>query len=179
VRRGTLIAILVTVLTAGLGFPPKGPAPVRAADEEKKAPAVPEIRMKDTEGKDLSLHELLATGPVLLDFWALWCRPCLKELPELDKLREKYAASGFTVIAVNTDTPVDVNKVKPFVRSRKYGFRVVTDIDGDLRRKFQVNAFPTTLLIARDGTTAWSNQGYRPGDEKELEKKLMELLSPE
>jgi thiol-disulfide isomerase/thioredoxin len=175
VRRGTLIAILIIGLTAWLGFPP----PVRAADEEIKAPAVPEIRMKDIEGNDLSLHELLATGPVLLDFWALWCRPCLKELLELDKLRVKYAASGFTVIAVNTDTPVEVNKVKPFIRSRKYGFRVVTDIDGDLRRKFQINAFPTALLIAPDGTTAWSNQGYRPGDEKKLEKRLMEMLSTE
>jgi thiol-disulfide isomerase/thioredoxin len=175
--RSFLIAVLGIGLAAVTGFLPDSPATVSASDEEKKAPSVPEIRTKDIEGKDLSLHELLAAGPVLLDFWALWCRPCLKELPELDKLRDRYGASGFAVIAINADTPIDVNKVKPFIRSRKYRFRVVTDVDGELRRKFQVNAFPTALLIAPDGTTAWSNQGYRPGDEKKLEEKLVELLS--
>jgi peroxiredoxin len=166
------------IVTASLGLIPGGAAPV-AADEEKNVPSVPEIRTKDIDGNELSLHALLGKGPVLLDFWALWCRPCLKELVELEKLREKYEASGYTIIAVNTDTPVEVNKVKPYVRSRKYGFRVITDIDGDLRRKFQVNALPTALLIAPDGTTAWSNQGYRPGDEKKLEKVLTEILAKE
>jgi cytochrome c biogenesis protein CcmG, thiol:disulfide interchange protein DsbE len=170
--------ILIMGLTACAGFPTKCHAQMPASDEERKTPAVPEIRMKDVEGNDLSLHELLAAGPVLLDFWALWCRPCLKELPELDKLREKYAASGLTVIAVNTDMPVEVNKVKPFVRARKYGFRVLTDVDGEIRRKFQVNALPTALLIRPDGTIAWSNQGYRPGDEKKLEQTFLEVLSP-
>ncbi len=139
--------------------------------------SVPEIRARDIDGKDLSLHDLLARGPVLLNFWALWCRPCLKELPELDRLQKKYADRGFTVIAVNTDTPVDVGKVKPFARSRRFSLRVITDLDGDLRRRFQINAFPTAILLAPDGTTVWSNQGYRPGDEKALEEELLKRLA--
>lgn len=129
-------------------------------------------------GGRLRLHEALGRGPVLLNFWALWCKPCLKELPELDRLHRAYADRGFTVIAVNGDSPADVARVLPFVRSRDYAFPVVTDLDGRLRRRFQVNALPTAILLDADGRTVWTNQGYRPGDEKTLEARLRPLLAP-
>lgn len=150
--------------------PPAAPAP---------APfALPDFESSALGGGRVALHELLARGPVLLNFWALWCKPCLKELPELDHLQREYGDRGFTVLAVNGDSPVDVTRVAPFVKSRGYTFPVVTDLDGRLRRRFQVNALPTAILLDGQGRIVWTNQGYRPGDEKTLEAKLLPLLSP-
>jgi cytochrome c biogenesis protein CcmG/thiol:disulfide interchange protein DsbE len=152
-------------------------AGARGASAEPAAVADFEAPMAG--GGKVRLHDLLAKGPVLIDFWALWCKPCLKELPELDRLHRTYADRGFTVLAVNGDSPADVARVLPFVRSRDYAFPVVTDLDGRLRRRFQVNALPTAILLDSDGRIAWTNQGYRPGDEKTLEAKLRPLLPPD
>lgn len=126
----------------------------------------------DLEGRPLDLAELLGHGPVLVDFWALWCKPCLKELPELDRIQARWAERGLAVVAVNTDAPVELARVRPFVRSARYRFRVMTDAAGELKRRFEVNTLPTALLLAPDGRVLWTNQGYRPGDEKALERAL-------
>lgn len=126
----------------------------------------------DIEGKALDLAELLGHGPVLVDFWALWCKPCLKELPELDRIQARWAERGLAVVAVNTDAPVELARVRPYVRSSRYRFRVMTDAAGELKRRFEVNTLPTALLLAPDGRVLWTNQGYRPGDEKALEQAL-------
>jgi len=140
-------------------------------------PIVPELLVRDIAGKEVSLHALLAKGPVLLNFWALWCKPCLKEIPELVKLQETYAARGFSLVLVNGDSPSDVARVAPFARARKMPGPVVTDVDGALRRRFQANAFPTSILLDRSGRTAWSAQGYRPGDEVKLAGEIEALLN--
>ncbi|HEX7877966.1 MAG TPA: redoxin domain-containing protein, partial [Candidatus Eisenbacteria bacterium] len=140
-------------------------------------PIVPELVVRDIAGKEVSLHALLAKGPVLLNFWALWCKPCLKEIPELVKLQENYAARGFSLMLVNGDSPSDLARVAPFARARKMAGPVVTDVDGALRRRFQANAFPTSILLDRSGRTAWSAQGYRPGDEVKLAAEIEALLA--
>ncbi|TPW10405.1 MAG: Thiol-disulfide isomerase-like protein, partial [bacterium] len=107
------------------------------------------------------------------------CKPCLKELPELQRLQESFAGRGFTVLSINGDSPADVAKVAPFVRARKLTFPVLTDLDGNLRRRFQANAFPTSMLLDPIGRVAWTSQGYRPGDEVEMAKEIEKLVRAE
>lgn len=158
------------------------PSPVVAESSmAASAPVVrlPELTARTVTGKSISLHEMLGKGPVLINFWALWCKPCLKELPEMQKLQEQFDARGFTVLSINGDSPADVAKVAPFVRARKFTFPVLTDLDGSLRRRFQANAFPTSMLLARSGRVVWTSQGYRPGDQVEMAKQIEELLGGE
>lgn len=136
------------------------------------AQVAPVLEGVDLEGRDVDLAAILPGGPVLVSFWALWCKPCLKELPELDRVVLDYAKRGVSMIAVNADAPGDAAKVRPFVKSRGFHFRVVPDAGGEIRRDFGVNTLPTTLLLAPDGSTLWTNQGYRPGDEKGLRAAL-------
>lgn len=156
---------------------PIGP-PGQARPDSVPAASAYTLKGTDIEGKPLDLDELLIQGPVLLDFWALWCKPCLKELPQLDKVQARWAARGLTVVAINTDSPVELARVRPFVRSARYRFRVLTDPSGELKRRFDVNTLPTSLLIAPDGLVLWTNQGYRPGDEKALESALAHYFDP-
>ena len=61
---------------------------------------VRDFRARDLNGKFVQLQKLLEKGPVLLDFWALWCVPCMKELPFIQKIGKKYEEKGLTIVAV-------------------------------------------------------------------------------
>ncbi|MDZ4804298.1 MAG: A/G-specific adenine glycosylase [Candidatus Eisenbacteria bacterium] len=169
--------------TAGLEIPP----PIVAADSIDAPPSpgplattlicVPPLEARTVTGESVSLHRLIAKGPVLINFWALWCKPCLKELPEMQKLQEQFGARGLTILSINGDSPTDVARVAPFVRARKLTFPVLTDLDGSLRRRFQANAFPTSMLLDSSGRVTWTSQGYRPGDSVAMAEQVEALLS--
>jgi thiol-disulfide isomerase/thioredoxin len=132
---------------------------------------------RDLNGNKVQLKKLLENGPVLIDFWALWCVPCLKELPKLQEIRERYKNRGLTIVAVNEDSPSDQSKVKPFVKQKRFDFVVVIDEDKDLWNYFKVVTMPTTLLVNQPGNIVYSHSGYKPGDEAELAKPLEALFA--
>lgn len=162
--RSTLLPILLLAL-----------APTALA-EEGGIGKIPSLVARDLEGKKFDLKKSLAQGPAVLTFWATWCKPCRKELPELQRLVETYGEQGFHVVGVNGDGPVDQAKIRPYVRALDFDFTVIPDPDGEIRRRFQVEVFPTGFLLAPDGTIMHRQVGYRQGDEKILEAKLKTLL---
>jgi len=137
---------------------------------------VPSFAARDLDEKRIVLEELTAEGPVVLTFWATWCKPCRKELPELQKLLKRHGERGLRVVAVSVDGPVDQAKVRPFVRSQGFDFIVVPDLDGEIRRRLQVEVVPTTFLLEGEGRILHRQVGYRQGDEKALEAALLESL---
>lgn len=123
------------------------------------APA-PDFNLRNLRGERVNLKTLLAKGPVLLDFWATYCKPCIKAMPKLQKIHEKYGQSGLTVLGVNVDGPRGQNRVKPFLRARKVSFPIALDSDSAVMRRMQVNVLPTTLLITPDGEITLRQVGY-------------------
>lgn len=134
------------------------------------------FKLRDLDNKQVELKNLLAKGPVLLDFWATWCRPCVKAFPELDRLHKKYSRRGLTVLGINTDGPRNQEKVKPFVSSLKVSFPIVIDLHSEVMRLYRVQMLPTSVLIAPDGAIVFSGVGYSPKKIKELEAKIVALL---
>ncbi len=135
------------------------------------------FRARDLDGKAVALDGLLGKGPVLVDFWATWCKPCLKELPHLQRIHEKYEASGLRVLAVTIDSPKTESRVKPFVLGKKYTFDVILDSSQEVFRALQgKGTIPYVVVIDRDGNIRYRHTGYRPGDENEIEKVVAELL---
>ena len=124
------------------------------------AAAVPDFNLRNLQGERVNLKTLLAKGPVLLDFWATYCKPCIKAMPKLQKIHEKYGKSGLTVLGVNVDGPRGQNRVKPFLRARRVNFPIALDSDSAVMRRMQVNVLPTTLLITPDGEIALRQVGY-------------------
>ena len=147
------------------------------AQDNSKAISAVDFSARDINGKKVQLKKLLANGPVLLEFWALWCVPCLKEMPELKKIAKKYKESGLTIVAVNQDSPSDQSKVKPFVKQKHFNFVFVLDEDKDLWDQFNVNALPTAILIDQTGHIVYTHTGYKPGDETKIIEALEELFS--
>ena len=139
-------------------------------------PLAPAFKVKSVTGEILDLERLRVSGPVLLDFWATWCKPCLAALPEVEALRARFGPRGFTVIGVSVDGPRNFPKVRPFARRLGLGFPIVLDEDGDLQRRFQVRAIPTSVLISAEGRTVRVTQGWRPGETGDLARALEGLL---
>ncbi len=136
----------------------------------------PDFKFRDLNNKKVALSDLQGEGPILISLWALWCRPCLEELPHIDALYRKYEDRGLRVLAISQDSPRSQNKVKSYIKSKKYGFQVLLDPNSDLTRKLKTRVIPYTVILDSEGRIVHSRTGYRKGQEKELEKVLVELL---
>jgi thiol-disulfide isomerase/thioredoxin len=142
----------------------------------KDGDTAPDFQLSDLGNKVVSLHELLEDGPVLLDFWATWCSPCLKSMPLLEQLHLQYGEQGLSVVGINVDGPRSRSKIKPFIRSRRITFPHLIDRNGDVMRLFGVQAIPTSILIAKDGTIIRRRLAAEVGDHKALENAIRKAL---
>jgi len=138
--------------------------------------AAPAFDLKSLAGAPLS-NASLKGKVVLLDFWATWCAPCRKSMPEFQALHKKYAERGFMVVGVSIDEGKDgPAKVKKFVSSKKISYPIAVDSESaPAWEAFQVKAVPAAYLLDRDGriVAQWTGASA-PGTE--IEEKLAALL---
>ncbi len=127
-------------------------------------------------GDEISFTKINKEGPTLITFWALWCKPCRAELKHLEKIYKKYSAKGFSVLAINQDTPRSVAKVKSYISSHMQSFPVITDLNQELFQMFNGQSIPLTILYDKNGKLISRHIGYLPGDEIKLEKEIKTLL---
>ena len=128
------------------------------------------------ENKNIQISELYKEGPVLINFWALWCEPCKVEMRSLKLLYDKYKNKGFTILGINQDSPKSVSKVRSYISSQRINFPVAIDPNSQLLQKFNGQSIPYSLLINEEGKIVYRNVGYLPGDEIKLEKEIQKLL---
>lgn len=119
----------------------------RAAEPPK---AVPDTIFKDGDGGDRRLSDYRGRG-VVLNFWATWCAPCVREMPELARLKSRLAKRGVDVLTVSED-----RKGAPLVRkfyqlNKLEGLDVLVDQKGALLRAFAVRGLPATIFIDPKG----------------------------
>jgi thiol-disulfide isomerase/thioredoxin len=108
----------------------------------------------DNNGKALSLSEYNGKV-VLVDFWATWCLPCLKELPVIEKIYADLHDKGFEVLSVNMDA--DQSQLQQFIKDRSTPWKIYRNPQGDTRpltQHFGITMFPHVLVVGRDGKVA-------------------------
>jgi len=137
----------------------------------------PDFRLPDLKGKQVTFKSLLGKGPIVLDFWATWCKPCVKYLPKLQKIYDKYKGDGLIVVGINEDGPRNRAKINPFVKSKRINFPILIDANSQVMRNYRIMGLPATIIISPDGKIYKVHKSYKPGDEKILEKEIQELLS--
>lgn len=165
------LVVMVAVLALSTG----GLAPGTARAGEKAS--VPNFVLKNLDGKDVSLEALRAKGPVILDFWATWCKPCLRELPHVEDLRKEYGEQGLQVVAISIDDTRSLPKVKSYVKTHRYGFEVLLDTNKRTLRLLQGSNVPYLIVVAPTGENLYTHSGYRDGDEKDLGKVVEEAMA--
>jgi peroxiredoxin len=135
----------------------------------------PDFKIPDLDGKTFELGS--RRGSItLVNFWATWCVPCIAELEAYRGLQERYAARGFSVVAISVDQPQTIARVRSFVRARAFPFPVLLDPDETVYRLYGGAAMPTSVLIDAAGRIVHRKEGYRIGDEADWEQRIEALL---
>ena len=112
---------------------------------------------------------------VLIDFWAEWCEPCRRELPELEKLSRELAAKGVVVVSVNIDKSRD--HAEKLVKDAGVTFPVLLDPSGDVAGTFDLPKMPSSYLIDKTGKVRFVHEGYEGvQDIERFRKEIADLL---
>jgi peroxiredoxin len=134
------------------------------ADDRKREH--PEFTLRDLSGRSWTFSELRGKV-VLVNFWATWCPPCRKEMPDLDALYGRFAAKGFVVLGISDE---EADKVEPFIREHKVSFPVLLDHGRKVNDLFVVEGIPKSFVYDRDGKLVAQSIDMR------TEKQFLEML---
>jgi len=135
---------------------------------------LPAINVKSVSGQTVNTSTFSNDGkPLVITFWATWCKPCLMELNTIHDLYEKWEKeTGVKIIAVSVDDSRTARRVPSLVKSRGWKYEVYTDENGDFRRAMNVDSPPYVFLLDGEGKIVYEHSGYAPGDEKGLYEKI-------
>lgn len=116
-------------------------------EEIDLARASADFTLKDLSGKEWTLSELKGKV-VLVNFWATWCPPCRKEMPDLQALYNEFKDDGLVVLALSDET---LDKAQPFITEHKYTYPVLLDPERKVAEKFFVDGIPKNFIFDREG----------------------------
>lgn len=136
--------------------------------------ALPSVELKDVDGKTVKTEHLTDDGkPVIIAFFATWCKPCMRELEVINDLYDDWQEeTGVTMYIVSIDQGQDIKKVKPLVDGNGWEYRVLLDPNGEFKRAMNVQNVPHLFVIDSNGKTVYNHTGYTEGSEKEIRKLL-------
>lgn len=148
-----------------------------ASDGDK----IPTSIVKKLDGSKINSNTFNNGGkPIIISFWATWCKPCKKEL---DAIQESYAEwvkeTGVKLIAISIDDARSSGKVVTDVKSKGWDFEVYIDENQDFKRAMNVNNVPHTFLVDGEGKIVWSHNSYTEGDEQTLFENVKKLANGE
>jgi len=156
--------------------PPEGAKEVKEFQGPVKAvpdlagKAAADFKLNSMDGKEFSLSALRGKV-VLIDFWASWCMPCRKDMPALEKIYGDFRSSGLVMIGM--DAGEDQDTVSKFLQQTKLSYPIVLAGEMNVLESYSVTAFPTLVLIDREGNIALYHVGS--GSEAELRAALAKL----
>ena len=135
---------------------------------------LPAVTLQDMNGKSVNVASLAQSGkPVVMAFFATWCKPCMRELKAIDELYADWQdETGVTVYLVSIDQGQDIHKVKPLVDGNGWEFPVLLDPNGTLKRAMNVQNVPHLFVVNSKGEIVYNHSGYSAGDETEIRKYL-------
>ena len=118
--------------------------------------------------------ETLRGKTVYVDFWASWCAPCLRSMPLINDLYNRYKDQDFEVIAINVDDPIEDGQ--DFLLDNQFDYLIAADTDNSVLNEFGVIGMPTSFLIDKDGIIHMIHTGFRGNDIEIIEAAVVELL---
>lgn len=149
---------------------------IAISEFDLSAQQVRNFTLNDLNNKQRSFNELKGEKLTIIDFWATWCKPCNKAIPELNKIYTEYKNKGVNVIGINCDGPRSIAKVAPLSKTLQIEYPVLIDMNIQLMAELNLSAYPTLIIANSSGKIVWIHEGFVPGDElvisAEIDKQL-------
>ncbi len=136
--------------------------------------SLPFVELNDVDGKNVKVNELTNQGkPVIIAFFATWCKPCIRELNAINDLYDDWQEeTGVEMYIVSIDQGQDIKKVRPLVNGNDWEYHVLLDPNGELKRAMNVQNVPHMFVLDSNGQIVYNHSGYTDGSEKEIRKYL-------
>ena len=136
---------------------------------------VPSLQLKDINGKTVNTANIIKNNgkPVIISFWATWCKPCLRELKAIHEVYADWQdETGVKMIIVSIDQTQDANKVKPLVDGNGWEYEVLLDPNSDFKRAMNVQNVPHVFVLDGKGKIVYNHAGYVDGGEEDIYEAL-------
>ncbi|NVN94584.1 MAG: TlpA family protein disulfide reductase [Bacteroidetes bacterium] len=156
-----IIFIAACFLLTSFGF---------SQNPDSKIKKLPSITIKTVDGKTIKTSDISNNGkPIIISFWALWCKPCQKELSTIAEVYDEWQKeTGVKLVAVSIDDARSSSRVLPTVNGNNWTYEVLLDVNGDFKRAMNVNMIPHTFLLNGKGEIVWQHTSFAEGSELEL-----------
>jgi peroxiredoxin len=143
------------------------------AGELKKGDVPPPFTLKDLDGRRMDSRDL--TGKVFsVHFFALWCEPCLEELPAIEKAAARYDGKGYRALLIAVEKREEPEKLRDFAKQRGLEIPLLYDRGGKLQKLYGIGGLPNNVIVGRDGTVR--HAGKLPSS---FSQKIAELVAEE
>jgi peroxiredoxin len=126
-----------------------------------------DFSLRDLQGKAWTLKSLRGKV-VLVNFWATWCPPCRKEMPDLDALYREFKDRGFVILAISDEEPA---KVAQFLKEKGYTYPILLDPGRKVNQQFRIEGIPKSFVYDRNGKLAAQSIDMR------TRKQFLEMLA--
>lgn len=152
-RRGRILATRPSVISQFVAAVLVSTILVGCSRSATDSPA--SVALVTLSNQATSIDESIRDRPVLVSLWAVWCQPCRRELPELQRIQDSHAAVD--VLAVNVGD--DAERITAYLDEMKLALPVAIDPVGDLLTALDIGTVPATILFGTDGSILWSHLG--------------------
>ena len=139
---------------------------------------LPNVVVESMYGDEVKVSDFQNDGnPIIISFWATWCKPCISELDAInDQYEDWQDETGVKLIAISIDDERSSATVKSMSAGRDWAYEIYLDKNQDLKRALNVVNVPHTFLLNGKGEIVWQHNSYVPGAEDELYEEVLKLI---
>ena len=172
---GLLIIVALTLLILRVQRPsPENPQPKANQFKSQEGYMAPRFSLRNLKGNMEGLDDHLGKV-IVVNFWATWCVPCVKEMPSFENLYRRYRSQGLTLLAVSLDKG-DSTKVQVFADKHKLSFPILLDTKGVAEKLYPSFSIPFTYVIDKQGRVVARVDGAKNWESSETFEAVEHLL---